>query len=62
MCRATAISISMMTGRLGSIIGSNIVGLALNNFCKYTWLVPATLLVAGGLLAFTIPNINKRSK
>ncbi|XP_037025575.1 synaptic vesicle glycoprotein 2A-like [Bradysia coprophila] len=60
--RATAISISMMTGRLGSIVGSNVVGLALNNFCKYTWLIPAAFLTASGCLAFTIPNINKRNK
>lgn len=55
-------SISMMTGRMGSITGSNIVGLALNRFCNYTWLVPGTFLLASGALAFTIPNINKRSK
>jgi MFS transporter, VNT family, synaptic vesicle glycoprotein 2 len=55
-----AVSISMMTGRLGSIAGSNFVGLSIKNFCTYTWLLPAALLLLGGILCFTIPNVNKR--
>jgi hypothetical protein len=57
-----AVSISMMAGRIGSVAGSNFVGVSIKNFCTYTWLVPTILLFSGGLLSFTIPNINKRIK
>jgi MFS transporter, VNT family, synaptic vesicle glycoprotein 2 len=57
-----AVSISMMTGRIGSVVGSNFVGLMLKDFCVYTWILPAVLLFSGALLAFTIPNISKRGK
>ncbi|KAG5683091.1 hypothetical protein PVAND_012394 [Polypedilum vanderplanki] len=60
--RAMAVSISMMVGRIGSVAGSNFVGLAIKNYCTYTWILPAVLLITGGFLAFTIPNINKNSK
>ncbi|XP_070506798.1 synaptic vesicle glycoprotein 2B-like [Chironomus tepperi] len=60
--RAMAVSISLMFGRIGSFTGSNFVGLMIKNYCFYTWLLPATLSISGGLLAFTIPNINKRIK
>ncbi|CAG9802302.1 unnamed protein product [Chironomus riparius] len=60
--RAMAVSISLMFGRIGSFSGSNFVGLMIKNYCFYTWLLPAVLSISGGLLAFTIPNINKRIK
>jgi hypothetical protein len=61
ICRAMAVSISMMAGRIGSFAGSNFVGLLIKNYCNYTWLLPAVFLLSGGFLAFTIPNINKRA-
>jgi VNT family MFS transporter (synaptic vesicle glycoprotein 2) len=60
--RAMVVSISMMTGRIGSVIGSNFVGLLIKNYCTYTFIMPAVLMVSGGILSFTIPNINKRVK
>lgn len=57
-----AVSVSMMVGRIGSIAGSNLIAIALNSFCKFTFYVPTILLIASGVLAFTIPNINKRNK
>lgn len=57
-----AVSISMMTGRIGSVVGSNFVGLMIKDFCKYTWILPAVLLMSGAILSFTIPNISKRGK
>ncbi|XP_070506797.1 synaptic vesicle glycoprotein 2B-like [Chironomus tepperi] len=59
--RAMAVSISMMAGRIGSFAGSNFVGLSIKNYCSYTWLLPAILLFCGGFLAFTIPNINRKT-
>lgn len=52
----------MMTGRIGSVVGSNFVGLMIKDFCRYTWILPAVLLTTGALLSFTIPNISKRGK
>jgi predicted MFS family arabinose efflux permease len=60
--RAMAVSISMMVGRIGSAVGSNFLGLALDRFCTYTWLLPCILLLSSGLLTFTIPDIGKRRK
>lgn len=57
-----AVSISMMTGRLGSVAGSNFVGATIKSFCTYIWVLPAVLTFSGGLLMFTIPNIKKRIK
>lgn len=61
-CRAMAVSISMMTGRIGSFAGSNITGLMIKDFCTYMWILPAILLFIGACLSFTIPNIGKREK
>lgn len=57
-----AVSISMMTGRIGSVVGSNFVGLMIKDYCSYTWILPAVLLISGACLSFTIPNISKRGK
>lgn len=58
--RAMAICISMMIGRIGIVVGSNVVGLLLDQFCRYTFLMPTVLLTCSGFIAFTIPNISKR--
>lgn len=51
-----------MSGRIGAVIGSNIIGSWLDDFCEYTFMMPTVLLISSGLLAFTIPNIGKRNK
>lgn len=58
--RAMAVCISMMFGRLGCVVGSNVVGLMLDQFCKYTFLMPTVLLAISGVFACTIPNISKK--
>ncbi|CAG9802808.1 unnamed protein product [Chironomus riparius] len=60
--RAMAVSISMMIGRIGSVGGSNFLGLLIKNYCTYTWILPAVLLFSGGFLALTIPNIKRAPK
>lgn len=61
--RAMALCLSLMSGRIGSVVGSNIIGTFLDNYCTYTFVMPTILLIASGFLAFTIPNIsNKISK
>lgn len=61
--RAMALCLSLMSGRIGSVIGSNVIGTLLDNYCTYTFIMPSCLLILSGCLAFTIPNIsNKISK
>ena len=57
-----AICVSMMVGRLGSTVGSIIIGLVINKHCDLTFLMPTVLLLISAVLAFTIPNITKRVK
>ncbi|XP_037039784.1 synaptic vesicle glycoprotein 2B-like [Bradysia coprophila] len=59
--RAMALCLSLMFGRIGSVIGSNIIGTLLDNYCDYTFVMPTILLISSGCLAFTIPNISKRN-
>lgn len=58
--RAMAICISMMIGRLGSSVGSIIIGLVIDKHCDLTFVMPTVLLGVTAVLAFTIPNISKR--
>lgn len=60
--RAMAVCVSMMFGRVGSVVGSVIIGIVINSHCKYTFLMPVILLFTSAVLAFTIPNIGKRIK
>lgn len=57
-----AICFSMMVGRIGSFVGSIVIGLVIDKYCSFTFLMPIILLVTSGILAFTIPNIAKREK
>jgi MFS transporter, VNT family, synaptic vesicle glycoprotein 2 len=57
-----AVCVSMMIGRVGSVVGSVIIGVMINEYCKYTFLMPIVLLFSSAVLAFTIPNIGKRIK
>lgn len=59
--RAMAMCISLMFGRLGSVFGSNLVGLLLDRYCDATFLLSGITLLLSGILAFFIPNINRRS-
>ena len=50
-----------MCGRLGSVVGSNAVGILLDSYCSTTFAFSATLLCLSGVLAFFIPNIAMRN-
>ncbi|CAG9805510.1 unnamed protein product [Chironomus riparius] len=58
--RAMAVSLSLMCGRLGSVFGSNVVGLMLDKYCEYAFLYSGTTLIICCCLIFYIPNISKR--
>jgi MFS transporter, VNT family, synaptic vesicle glycoprotein 2 len=57
-----AVCVSMMFGRVGSVVGSVVIGIMINDYCKYTFLMPIILLFSSAILALTIPNIGKRIK
>lgn len=44
--RAMAICISLMMGRLGSVVGANIVGLLLDNYCQLAFSMTGTILIS----------------
>ncbi|KAG4075533.1 hypothetical protein HA402_003358 [Bradysia odoriphaga] len=60
--RAMAVCISLMMGRLGSVVGANIVGLLLDNYCEVAFTLSGSSLILSGILAFFIPNIRNRTK
>lgn len=59
--RAMALCLSLMSGRLGAVLGSLFIGLLMDNYCTYTFLMPTTLFIISAILTFTIPNISKRN-
>lgn len=54
-----AINISMMFGRIGSVLGTNVVGFSLDYYCNETFGVSAGIMAACGVLAFFIPKIRQ---
>lgn len=58
--RAMAICISLMFGRLGSVVGATMVGILLDTQCEMTFWISGISLVGCGVLSFFIPNIYQR--
>lgn len=54
-----AINITMMFGRIGSVLGTNIVGLTLDKHCDSTFAVSASIMVLCGIFSFFIPKIRR---
>lgn len=59
--RGMAICISLMFGRLGSVVGANIVGLLLAEHCESTFYISTIALILCGFLAFLIPKQTKQN-
>lgn len=55
--RGIAINVSMMFGRIGSVISTFVVGMTLNNHCELTFAVSAALMMLCGVLCVFIPQI-----
>lgn len=79
-----AVCVSLMMGRVGSVVGANLVGILLDNYCEFVFSSSGAFLIgtfgiktaasherenkifllhlfpACGVLAFFIPNIQKR--
>ncbi|XP_026315733.1 synaptic vesicle glycoprotein 2C-like [Hyposmocoma kahamanoa] len=54
--RGMAISLSMMMGRIGSIVGTNVAGVLINVVCEATFYLFGGLLLLCGLLTFLLPR------
>ncbi|XP_045534652.1 synaptic vesicle glycoprotein 2C-like [Papilio machaon] len=58
--RGMAVSLSMMIGRVGSIIGANIAGIMLNAACEVTFYFFGGILMFCGLLSFLLPSSKEK--
>ncbi|CAG9578976.1 unnamed protein product [Danaus chrysippus] len=60
--RGMAISLSMMVGRTGSIVGTNVAGLLINAACEVTFYLFGGLLVLCGFLSLLLPTSKSKPK
>ncbi|XP_011177278.2 LOW QUALITY PROTEIN: synaptic vesicle glycoprotein 2B-like [Zeugodacus cucurbitae] len=56
--RGMAVCISLMSGRIGSVMGSNILGLLIETHCEIALFSPAVALIIAGALGFLLPSAN----
>lgn len=56
---AMAVCISLMAGRLGSVVGSNVVSAMLSQNCEITFISSGVSLIIAGLMGFLIPAPSK---
>ncbi|CAK1579002.1 unnamed protein product [Parnassius mnemosyne] len=61
MYRAMAICLGMMMGRMGSMVGSNLVGYFLETNCGVSFYLFGGLTIVCGVLCLTLPNKKKVS-
>ncbi|XP_011177279.2 synaptic vesicle glycoprotein 2B [Zeugodacus cucurbitae] len=54
--RGMAVCISLMIGRIGSVSGSNILGLLIETHCEMALYSPAVALIIAGALGFLLPS------
>lgn len=59
--RALALSVSIMFGRLASLMGGNIAGFLLERHCSALYIFSGAILLFTGVLIFFIPNIRKKT-
>ncbi|CAG4933582.1 unnamed protein product [Parnassius apollo] len=59
--RAMAICLAMMMGRMGSMVGSNLVGYFLEANCGVSFYLFGGIVAACGVLCLTLPNKKKMS-
>lgn len=58
--RAMAVCISLMMGRLGSVVGANVFGALLSNHCETAFIVSGVSLIFSGVLGFLITKPTKK--
>ncbi|XP_041968037.1 synaptic vesicle glycoprotein 2C-like [Aricia agestis] len=54
--RAMAVCLSMMMGRVGSMVGSNLIGIFLGTNCSASFYLFGGILIVCGLACFTLPG------
>ncbi|XP_055304610.1 synaptic vesicle glycoprotein 2B-like [Sitodiplosis mosellana] len=59
--RAMAICISLMFGRLGSVFGSNLTALLLDNNCETAFYLSGVSVIVVAVLTYFIPNIHQKA-
>ncbi|XP_063700760.1 synaptic vesicle glycoprotein 2C [Culicoides brevitarsis] len=59
--RATGIAVSMVSARLGGIIGNVVIAQLLDTHCPAPTVIVAFLLIAGGLMSLILPNTTKKA-
>ncbi|XP_075155560.1 synaptic vesicle glycoprotein 2A-like isoform X1 [Haematobia irritans] len=57
--RAMAVCISLMMGRLGSVVGANVVGALITDHCETAFITSGVSLVIAGFMGFLIVNNSK---
>lgn len=61
MFRSTAFGLQATVGRVAAILGNVVFGQLVDIHCSVPLLLVASLLGAGGLLAFKLPKTDKSS-
>lgn len=54
--RAMAVCLSLMMGRLGSVVGTNMIGLIMEENCNLTFILFGGCSLLGAALAFILPS------
>lgn len=54
-----AMNLTMMFGRIGSVLGTNFIGFTLDQYCVATFAASAAIMAMCGMLAFFIPKIRR---
>jgi MFS family permease len=60
--RSTVSNMSLMFGRIGSVVGSNMVGYLLDRSCNVTFLVSGIAMCSCGIISCFIPGVRKVEK
>ncbi|XP_058839887.1 synaptic vesicle glycoprotein 2B-like [Topomyia yanbarensis] len=60
--RALAVCISLMFGRLGTVVGTNMLGLLLDSYCEFTFAINGMLLLVCAVLSFCISKSHNRKE
>lgn len=58
--RSTAMAVTLVSARLGAIVGNLVFGYLVESHCATPILMVATLLIGGGLLGTLLPNTTKK--
>jgi len=58
--RSTAMAVTLVAARIGSILGNLLFGYLVETHCAIPILLVAGLLIGGGLLGLTLPNTTRK--